>query len=37
MSDKLGLHRVSNPDQDNFAISLHRMFSRVEMNRIQTN
>ncbi|KAJ9483023.1 hypothetical protein VN97_g10395 [Penicillium thymicola] len=23
MSDKLGLHRVSNPDQDNFAISLH--------------
>ncbi|CAG8888188.1 unnamed protein product [Penicillium egyptiacum] len=23
MSDKLGLHRISNPDQDNFAISLH--------------
>jgi cysteine dioxygenase len=24
MSDKLGLHRISNPDPDNFAISLHR-------------
>ncbi|KAJ5625540.1 cysteine dioxygenase [Penicillium lagena] len=23
MSDKLGLHRISNPDPDNFAISLH--------------
>ncbi|KAJ5616035.1 hypothetical protein N7537_001149 [Penicillium hordei] len=23
MSDKLGLHRISNPDQDNFAVSLH--------------
>ncbi|KAJ5163454.1 uncharacterized protein N7500_005284 [Penicillium coprophilum] len=23
MSDKLGLHRISNPDHDNFAISLH--------------
>lgn len=30
MSDKLGLHRISNPDQDNFAISLHRMLSFVE-------
>lgn len=24
MSDRLGLHRISNPDPDNFAISLHR-------------
>lgn len=32
MSDKLGLHRISNPDQDNFAISLHRMLSFVERN-----
>jgi hypothetical protein len=31
MSDKLGLHRISNPDQDNFAISLHRMLSIVKM------
>ncbi|PGH08365.1 cysteine dioxygenase [Blastomyces parvus] len=23
MSDKLGLHKISNPDPDNFAISLH--------------
>ncbi|KAJ5157274.1 uncharacterized protein N7482_008374 [Penicillium canariense] len=23
MSDKLGLHRISNPDPDNFAVSLH--------------
>lgn len=23
MSDKLGLHKVSNPDPDNFAVSLH--------------
>ncbi|KAA8644683.1 putative cysteine dioxygenase Cdo1 [Aspergillus tanneri] len=26
MSDKLGLHKVSNPDPDNFAVSLHRMY-----------
>ena len=25
MSDELGLHKISNPDPDNFAISLHRM------------
>jgi hypothetical protein len=31
MSDKLGLHRISNPDQDNFAISLHRMLSVVKV------
>lgn len=30
MSDKLGLHRISNPDQDNFAISLHRMLFFVK-------
>ena len=23
MSDKLGLHRISNPDQENYAVSLH--------------
>jgi hypothetical protein len=23
MSDKLGLHRISNPDKDGFAVSLH--------------
>jgi hypothetical protein len=23
MSDKLGLHRISNPDPDNYAVSLH--------------
>ncbi|UPX12973.1 Cysteine dioxygenase [Ascochyta rabiei] len=23
MSDKLGLHRISNPDKDNYAVSLH--------------
>lgn len=28
MSDQLGLHKVSNPDPDNFAISLHRRSSR---------
>jgi cysteine dioxygenase len=27
MSDKLGLHRISNPDPEEFAISLHRMFT----------
>lgn len=25
MSDKLGLHRISNPDPNDFAVSLHRM------------
>lgn len=25
MSDKLGLHRISNPDLNDFAVSLHRM------------
>ena len=24
MRDELGLHRISNPDPDNFAVSLHR-------------
>lgn len=24
MSDKLGLHRISNPDKENYAVSLHR-------------
>jgi cysteine dioxygenase len=23
MSDKLGLHRISNPDNENYAVSLH--------------
>lgn len=23
MSDKLGLHRISNPDKENYAVSLH--------------
>ena len=25
MSDQLGLHRISNPDPNNVAVSLHRM------------
>jgi cysteine dioxygenase len=28
MSDKLGIHRISNPDEDNYAVSLHRKLSR---------
>lgn len=27
MSDKLGLHRISNPDPNNFAVSLHRKWN----------
>lgn len=30
MSDKLGLHRISNPDPDDFAISLHRTSPELE-------
>ncbi|OJJ04083.1 hypothetical protein ASPVEDRAFT_43532 [Aspergillus versicolor CBS 583.65] len=29
MSDKLGLHKIHNPDPNNVAISLHRMYSVV--------
>jgi hypothetical protein len=29
MSDKLGLHRISNPDPNDYAVSLHRKFSRL--------
>lgn len=29
MSDKLGLHRISNPDPHDFAISLHRMCTLI--------
>ena len=28
MSDKLGIHRNSNPDQDKYAVSLHRKLTR---------
>lgn len=27
MADELGLHRISNPDPDNLAVSLHREYS----------
>lgn len=27
MADELGLHKISNPDSENVAVSLHRMFS----------
>ena len=27
MSDKLGLHRISNPDPSNYAVSLHCRFT----------
>jgi cysteine dioxygenase len=40
MSDKLGLHRISNPDPEDFAISLHRMFASsfyVSISRISRN
>ena len=26
MSDRLGLHRISNPDPEDYAVSLHRRF-----------
>jgi hypothetical protein len=26
MADKIGLHRISNPNSDTFAVSLHRKF-----------
>lgn len=29
MSDKLGLHKVSNPDPENFAVSLHRKYPNM--------
>jgi cysteine dioxygenase len=32
MSDKLGLHRISNPDPNDYAVSLHRKFLRGAMN-----
>lgn len=37
MSDKLGLHRISNPDPANFAVSLHRMSSVVNLKGLETN
>lgn len=33
MSDKLGLHRISNPDPHDYAVSLHRKFSSVRSTR----
>jgi len=27
ISDKIGLHRISNPDSKSFAVSLHRKFA----------
>jgi cysteine dioxygenase len=30
MSDKLGIHRVSNPDTDNYAVSLHCKLTRFQ-------
>ncbi|PGH17338.1 cysteine dioxygenase [Helicocarpus griseus UAMH5409] len=30
MSDKLGLHKISNPDPDNFAVSLHCKPSNID-------
>lgn len=33
MSDKLGLHKMSNPDPDDFAVSLHRKFKIYVMCR----
>lgn len=31
MSDKLGLHRISNPDPDDYAVSLHCMLLWLAM------
>ena len=30
ISDKIGLHRVSNPDKNAFAMSLHREYSVID-------
>ncbi|RZK68963.1 MAG: hypothetical protein EOO92_22530 [Pedobacter sp.] len=32
MSDKLGLHRISNPDKENYAVSLHRESTMLRPN-----
>ncbi len=29
MADELGLHKISNPDPENIAVSLHRKSSRI--------
>lgn len=31
MADELGLHKISNPDAENVAVSLHRMFLSIIM------
>jgi len=39
MSDELGLHKISNPDKENVAVSLHRtsLFSSITCVRLTDN